>query len=257
MLRAVIFDLDDTLLDWSNRAGDWEAISRGHIRPVYDHVSKAVHPMPTLDEFLSAFSSSLRDRWQGVGPPEWNSPHHRDVLRQTLQRVSLDPTGIDLDRCLQLYGWDAIPGVRPFPYVHGVLGALRAAGILLGLITNSSMPMWLRDREMETYGLRRYFAVRITAADIGKLKPHPLPFQHVLAELRAEPKQALVVGDRLRDDIAGAHNAGLRGVWSRSPYHEQSDDTKPDATIDSLADLLPLLDEWHPGWRGNGSPRSQ
>jgi putative hydrolase of the HAD superfamily len=76
------------------------------------------------------------------------------------------------------------------------------------------------------------------------MKPHPEAFRAALAALGVtDPGRAVFVGDRPFDDIHGARRSGLRPVLRRSadvpPY-----DVEPDATIDRLPELLPLLDGW-------------
>jgi FMN phosphatase YigB (HAD superfamily) len=70
----------------------------------------------------------------------------------------------------------------------------------------------------------------------------------VLEEWGLSPDQVIVVGDTLNTDIAGAHSAGMRGVWIDrgrvnpwSKNDEHRDHIVPDATIQQLADLPALL----------------
>jgi FMN phosphatase YigB (HAD superfamily) len=155
-----------------------------------------------------------------------------------------------------------MPGVRVFQDTLGVLHALRAEGLQIGLLTNSDLPMWMRDGELRDLGLLDSIDVRLTAGDVGRLKPHFAPFRAVLDGLGVTPDEAVFVGDRLQDDVAGAQATGMRAVWVRrasSMWVTQSDSfggPRPNATIDRLAQLLTTLDRWFPGWRKTNETQS-
>jgi FMN phosphatase YigB (HAD superfamily) len=63
-------------------------------------------------------------------------------------------------------------------------------------------------------------------------------------------EQAIYVGDHLHADILGAQSAGMRAVWRSNGGQIPPDvDIQPDGIISDLRELLPLLDQWYPGWR--------
>jgi FMN phosphatase YigB (HAD superfamily) len=64
------------------------------------------------------------------------------------------------------------------------------------------------------------------------------------------PQETIFIGDNLDADIGGAQEAGMRGVLrvNDSGNPRRLKEVKPDATIISLVDLPPILDEWFPGW---------
>lgn len=249
MLRAVIFDMDDTLLDWSAHTADWQEVRRAHLRPIYEHLLAAGYGLPDLNTVAEVYHEHNNRAWAGAAPPEWIAPRQIDVLRSALRALKLDPDSLDLNHIQHLFGWGLMPGVRPFPDAQAVLEAVRAAGLYTGLITNASSPMWMRDRELEALGLLHLLDVRVTAGDVGHLKPHPRPFQAVAEQLGVSADEAVFVGDRLQEDILGAQGAGMRAIWVRRDPHAYPDAIKPHAIVDSLLGLLEILDIWYPGWR--------
>jgi putative hydrolase of the HAD superfamily len=58
-----------------------------------------------------------------------------------------------------------------------------------------------------------------------------------------DPSRVVFVGDRPYDDVHGAKQAGLRGVLRRNHFMPDYD-VEPDAVIDTLPELLPLVDRW-------------
>ena len=122
----------------------------------------------------------------------------------------------------------------------------------LGLITNASTPMWLRDTELEEVGLLHYFSdCRLSAVDVGYLKPHPAIFQHALDKLQLQPSEVVFVGDNPEADVSGAQSVGMKAVLRvvQKPGIITSRLFTPDARIDTFHELPAILDEWYPGWR--------
>jgi putative hydrolase of the HAD superfamily len=249
MLRAVIFDMDDTLVDWSQNPVDWEEVRRNHWKPVYDDLRAAGYTLPELNAIVELYNEHNRRAWAAAAPPDWIAPRQIDVLRDTLFALPIEKNGLDLERLQRIFGWGAIPGVRLFPDTLDVLHAVRAAGLSTGLLTNASSPMWMRDRELDALGLTHLLDARLTAGDVGHLKPHVRPFAAILERLEVEPEEAIFVGDRVYDDVVGAQSAGIRAVWIRRDPAATADSVRPNAIIDSLTALLPTLDMWFPGWR--------
>jgi len=252
MLRAVIFDMDDTLLDWSKREGNWLELNQQHLKPIHAYLVGAGHTIPDLAGMAEAYANQSRIAWEAINQREWDCPRQEDILRETLRALHVEPESVDIEQVQRLFAWRLIPGVQPFDDSAEVLKALREAGVKTGLVTNAAMPMWMRDAELQETGLLEYLDVRLTAGDVGKLKPHPEPFRVAMQRLGVTPSEAVFVGDRVQDDVAGAQLAGMRAVWVRRQSAEPFGGAfKPNATIDTLRELFKVLDLWYPGWRKN------
>ena len=79
-------------------------------------------------------------------------------------------------------------------------------------------------------------------------KPHPSAFMTVLDALGVkDPAAAVFVGDRRLDDISGARAVGMRTVLRPNPMIVENEGADPDAVIESLPELLPLVDAWATG----------
>jgi FMN hydrolase / 5-amino-6-(5-phospho-D-ribitylamino)uracil phosphatase len=240
-IRAVLFDLDDTLLDWSGYAGSLSAIYRPHTDKVYDHLLAGDHILPEREAFLAAYQTAVNLAWDEA-KKEYTAVNFSQVLQDLFRALSLDLAAIDLEAVLHVYDWQAVPGVTLYPDTIPVLDALRRQQYKIGLVTNSMLPMWMRDRELRTYGILEYFDVRLTSGDAGYIKPHPAIYEQALVSLDVSPEQALFVGDRPANDIAGANAAGMTSVLM-APDHLNHDlaGVQPHFTIRHLRELLPLL----------------
>jgi HAD superfamily hydrolase (TIGR01509 family) len=242
-IDAVIFDLDDTLIDWAEPSLTWAEFTRPKIENVRQHLLGCGHQLPPADEFFDVVDRAMRDTWVEA-KPTWLIPSMGEVMCRVFAGLGLDTGQIDVDEVLRRYDWGPLPGVVLYPDTIQVLDALRLHGYKIGLLTNSFMPMWMRDVELHAYGLMEYLDVRLTSGDVGYLKPHPAIFQAILEMIEASPGRTVFVGDRPQDDIAGANKAGLISVLIDPPHlNRELDGVQPDFTITSLSELLPILDE--------------
>ncbi len=242
-IEAVIFDLDDTLIDWARPAVTWEEYNRSKSEAIHQHLLAAGHTLPPYDAFHEAVIAQLRRTWEEA-KKTWEIVSFEAVLRHVFAGLGLNVEAIDMQELLQVYSWGPFPGVILYEDTIPVLQELRRRGYKIGLLTNSIFPMWMRDVELHAYELMDYFDARVTSGDVGYLKPHPEIFRHILELLQVSPEQAVFVGDRPENDIAGANEAGLISVLLAPPHlNRDLNGVKPDFTITSLTQLLTLLEE--------------
>jgi HAD superfamily hydrolase (TIGR01549 family) len=113
--------------------------------------------------------------------------------------------------------WAASHHFELYDDVPEVLRALHDEGVTLGLISNTHRPL---DAFSEHFSLSDLISVALSSSEHGFMKPHRSIFQAALerAGVRS-PAEAIMVGDSLEHDIAGARSAGMRGVLvSRSAH---------------------------------------
>jgi putative hydrolase of the HAD superfamily len=251
MLKAILFDLDDTLLDWRGFKLDFPTYERPMLERVYALVEQVTRPSHDLETFFEDIRERTREGWrQGRGT--LIAPHLGRILMDAVQALGVEPGRITMADCLKAYQWRAVPGTVVFPDVPAALAIFRQHGLKLAIVTNAHQPMSERDVEMAELGLLEYFPdFRISAADAGYLKPHPAIFQRTLEALGVEASEAVFVGDNPIADIAGSQGAGMYGVLRiTTPVPPMlSGIIIPDAAINTLDELLPVLDKWYPGWR--------
>lgn len=243
-IRAVIFDLDDTLIDWSGQSVKWPDFIYPKNRAMYDYLAAAGHPLPlTADDFSARIRTILEQQW-AEAKKSWHAASFVHVMRTLCQELGVDLEHLNMIELLTAHNWEPFPGVALFPDTLSVLNTLRQEGYLLGLITNSHLPMWMRDVELAHYGLLDYFPARITSGDTGYMKPHPAIFQSMADLLGVRPEQAVFVGDRPANDVAGANLSGMISVWLNLPHlHFELNGVEPDFIITELSQLLTILSQ--------------
>lgn len=251
-LKAILFDLDETLIDWQGVTRAWEDGEREHLRGVFEYLQRGVYPLRDFDAFCAEYLSRTRDAWSSARST-LRAPHLGRTLMETAMVQGVPQDKLDQNVLLDQYRWDAVPGVVVFPDVPAMLERLTARGIKIGIVTNAYQPMRIRDNELRTFGLLKYFpSCRFSAADVGYLKPHPYIFQTAIKCLGTAPEETLFVGDNPVADIAGAQSAGLYTILRvRQPAKPLlSGLVIPDAAVNTFDELPANLEMLYPGWEG-------
>ncbi len=251
MLKAVLFDLDDTLIDWSGFNSQWEKMEALRLPPVYKYLGTLGTPSGDYDFFREEYVRRVRDAW-GSARSTLIAPHLGRILVETSTALGISAELVDEALCLDHYAWGVAEGTCVFEDVVESLEMLRAAGLRFGIVTNAFAPMAMRDLELKIHGLLDYFPeCRFSAADVGWLKPHPDIFEAALNCLGLQADEVVFVGDNLTADIAGAQSAGMKAILrvKNPPAPMISGLIVPDAAINTLVELEPIFDEWFPGWK--------
>ncbi len=267
-LKAVLFDFDDTLIDWSDVCRSWYEIEGPGLARVHAYIrGKANQPVPSVKFLIDVYQERTMQAWREARK-SLIAPHMPNILFNTMRELGIDCDQLDRDAVIRAYDWKMVPGTVVFPDVLPMLRALRSAGVKLGIVTNSSQPMALRDAELIGHGLIEYFPdCRLAAADTGYLKPHRRMFEAALAQIGTAPQETVFIGDNPSADIAGALAVGMRavqriiqrsfdgGVRVAKPSTQRvfpGWENSSQASLHSLAELPAILDDWYPDWR-NGS----
>ena len=111
----------------------------------------------------------------------------------------------------------------------------------LGIIANQSLGT---QERIDNWGIGKYFDVVMASAESGCAKPDLRIFKMALQKAKCEPNEAVMVGDRLDNDIVPAKELGMKTVWVRQGYaiYQSIDDERkrPDYIVDSIDELTGL-----------------
>ncbi|WP_340376031.1 HAD family hydrolase [Streptomyces sp. SS7] len=200
-IRAVVWDVDDTLFDYTT--ADREGM-RGHL---------------VAEGLLAGYGTAEQalDRWREVTDQQWArfsagqisfEGQRRDRVRVFLGRPELTDAETDdwFRRYLTHYeaAWALFPDVLP------VLDAL-AASHRHAVLSNSSLRV--QDHKLRVLGVHDRFETILCAAELGVSKPEAAAFLAACDALELAPHQVAYVGDHPEIDGRGAADAGLLSVW--------------------------------------------
>lgn len=130
----------------------------------------------------------------------------------------------------------------PYPDAVPTLTELKRRGYRLGVIANQN---YGTERRLDNWNMLQVFDVIAASAELGMAKPDPTIFEWALMQANCSPQNAVMVGDRMDNDIAPANRIGIYSVRLKrglGAYHEpQMEDEVPKYTISTLAELLDIL----------------
>lgn len=249
-IKGILFDMDDTLIDWSGFTSDWVTMEGRRLSRIYEHLTECQRPLNCkLERFAEHFRYCMMNAW-AEARTNLRAPYMPKVLEKVLGEFGFAPDEeMSIHYLLKVYEWRAVEGVKTFPDVPEVLPKLLEKGITLGIITNAAQPMWMRLPELEDFGLLQFFPKQealVSAADAGYLKPHPEVFKYGLERLGTRPEETLYVGDNTVADIAGAQGAGMRAILRVNHPAPPliSGLIVPDAAVNNFHELLDLVERW-------------
>ena len=135
------------------------------------------------------------------------------------------------------------------PVVRPTWETLRADGIKVGVLSNTIWPRAFHERIFERDGVLDLLDGDVYTSEIAWTKPSPHAFEAAMSAVGAtDPARCVYVGDRLFDDIWGAHQAGLRAIHvphsvipAEQVGHSEGD---PDAVVQSLDEIPALVRAW-------------
>ncbi len=212
-LKAVLFDLDGTLVDSEKDIAEAANFTREHygLRRV---------PDSTIAQYVGNGVLTLLEK----------------SLQTTDQTKILEAYGI----FQQHYRVHCADYTKPFPGTFDLLDALKKKNIKMGVVSNK--PQEFTTSVLEQLDLAPYFEIAFGPEATTNRKPHPEPLLVALQKLGAQPHEAIMVGDSIVD-IQAAQSVPMRVAVLTHGYgtREVLSSANPDWMVDSLQELIPLL----------------
>jgi len=227
VLRAVLFDWGDTLMQWTF---DPELLVAGH-RAGLEAIGR------DDDGITGRFRETYLPMMFAPGAVE--EVEYPGLVRSLLAEGGIDATDDELDRFLDAEhrAWGEARQLAST--THALLDALRADALLTGLVSNAFDPPWLLHRDLEELGVAERLDAAVFSSEVGRRKPDPAIFLRALELLDVRPEEALFVGDRLYEDVRGAAALGMatvQALWFRADEHPDGGD--PDFQAFTQMDVL-------------------
>ena len=229
MIRAVIFDLDNTLTDFMRlketavEAGVDGMLDAGlqlsreealaKIHQVYER--EGIEDQQAFDKFLLEEFGAIDYRIHAAG--------------------------------IVAYRRASVAALVPYPHVNYTLVELVKQGLRLAVVSDAPrLQAWLR---LCALNLHHLIDVVVTYEDTGQHKPHAAPFRRALESLGVEPAEAIMVGDWAERDVVGAKLLGMTTVFARYGDTKATVHSGADYEIGDCVELLRIVREINAGAR--------
>ena len=230
--RAILLDLDDTILDDSSNIDQcWLDACRAHAGSLEGVDVAAV---------FGAIKSTSRWYW-GDADRHREGRLELDAARREVVRLALRELGIE-DQSLaagigDAYSHHRDAGMEPLPDAIDTVRWLKGSGCALALLTNGAGPA--QRKKIVRFGLADLFDAILVEGELGFGKPDARVYELALSRLGVAAADAWMVGDNLEWDVKAPQKLGMVGVWVDRFGRGLSDAAgiRPDRIIRSLSEL--------------------
>ena len=200
MLKAAIFDVDNTLYDYDMaHAPAYRALSAFACE-------KLSLTQEAFDELHAAASRMLEAHSGGHC-----AAIHNRLIRYQLMLESLGQPIALAPAMAELYWGTLLRQMRPCPGARESLARIKALGLTVGIGTNMTAD-W-QFSKLERLGLLPYIDFMVSSEEAGAEKPDRRLFDLCVKKAGCDAGECAFIGDSLKGDALGARNAGLRPVW--------------------------------------------
>ncbi len=225
-MRNILFDLDDTILDF-----------RRAERVALADMLKLLGVPP---------AEAILRRYREINATQWKLLEEKKISRREVDvgrfQMLFDEFDIHLSAKYAASCYDGLLGIGHY-FVDGAEALLRTLrpDYRLYIITNGST--YVQERRIKSARLPDYVDDIFISEEIGADKPDPAFFSHCFAQIPGFSKQeTLIVGDSLTSDILGGRQVGIKTVWFNPNHMQNGTAILPDYEIETLSSLPPLLE---------------
>jgi putative hydrolase of the HAD superfamily len=232
-MRALLLDLDDTLLDYS-----------GGVDACWEAACATGAPDVPQAPLVAALAEARRSFWSD---PEHNRRERVNMLRawtriatQALERCGADGRGGE--PIAEAFAARRRAVMALFPDALHLLTAVQGLGLPMGLVTNGDARE--QRAKIERHDLARFFDVIVIEGEFGAGKPEAAVYRSAMDALGVSPgPDVWMAGDHLEFDVAGPQRLGLRGAWLDRPAGgvPSASAVRPDRIVRDLEELAAAI----------------
>jgi len=223
MIKAVIFDLDNTLLDFMK-------MKEYAVKAAIAGMIEAGLDIDNEESYKTIVSIYEKEGWE-----------NQQIFNYFLERTVGEVNNKYLAAAIVAYRRAREANLLLYPNVNHTLVELMKIGIKLAVVSDApSREAWMRIYYLN---LHHHFDIVLTFDDTNARKPSPIPFQMALKELKTEPSETLMVGDWPERDVAGANNLGIRTIFARYGDSFGTVDSGADWDINDVYEIVGIVNE--------------
>lgn len=225
MIRNILFDLDDTLLDF--------------------HLAEKIALTKTLVHLGIEPKEATLSRYSAINLSQWKLLEQEKITRNEVKtrryQLLFDELQIDCSAEYAAEYYENLLGVGHY-FVDGAEELLKqlAKDYRLYIVSNGTAKV--QESRIKSSGIAIYLDDIFISQQIGFDKPNVKFFNYCFSSIPNFKKhETLIIGDSLSSDIMGGKNSGIKTVWFNPDGLINHSDIVPDHEIHYLLDLIPLL----------------
>ena len=223
MIKAVIFDLDNTLLDFMK-------MKEYAVKAAIAGMIEAGLDIDNEKSYNTIVSIYEKEGWE-----------NQQVFNYFLDKTVGEVNNKYLAAAIVAYRRAREANLLLYPNVNHTLVELMKMGIKLAVVSDApSREAWMRIYYLN---LHQHFDIVLTFDDTNARKPSPIPFQMALKELNTDPNETLMVGDWPERDVAGANNLGIRTIFARYGDSFGTVESGADWDINDVYEIVGIVNE--------------
>ena len=223
MIRAIIFDLDNTLLDFVK-------MKQFAVKAAITAMIEAGLNVDEEKAYQDIFDLYVEKGWE-------NQQVFDDYLNQTVGKVS----NKILAAGIVSYRRAREATLLVYPNVNKTLIELIKMGIQLSVVSDApSREAWMR---LYYLNLHHVFDPVLTFDDTGVRKPSPKPFEMALEIMKSTPDEVLMIGDWPERDVVGAKQIGIKTIFARYGDTFGTVDSGADWDVNDIYELVDIVKE--------------
>ena len=225
LIKGVIFDLDNTLLDFMKMK---EFAVKAAIKGMIEAGLKVNEDKSYIE---------INSIYEEFG---WENQKVFDVfLEKSIGHVD----NKFLAAGIVAYRRAREANLMAYPNVNKTLMALSKSGIKLGVVSDApSREAWMRIYYLNLY---HYFDVVITFDDSGERKPSPIPFQLALDGMGLRPEETIMIGDWPERDVVGAQQIGMKTAFARYGDTFGTVNSGADWDLNDIYQLVSIINDYN------------
>ncbi len=221
MIKAVLFDLDNTLIDF--------------MKVKQKSVDAAINAMLAAGVKLKKKEATkilYKIYWK-------HGIEHQHIFQKFLRRVLGKLDYKALAGGIVAYRKTQAGILFPYSDVIPTLKKLRRQRLKLAIVSDAPrLKAWIRLVEL---GIQDYFDVVVCHEDTGSYKHTGLPFKRALKLLQLKPAECLMIGDWPERDIVGAKKLGIKTIFAQYGATKKISKSGADFDIDSVSEVVRVV----------------